>query len=151
MQLTEHFSLAELCDSPTAVRLAIPNDPSAAIYPNLMRLAVGMERVRAMVGAPILVLSGFRSPALNAAVGGVKNSAHMDGMAADIRVQGMAPRDLAELLAGNPMGIDFDQLILEQPGSPAGGWVHVGFGYRPRHEILTARGRPVKYQPGIAA
>lgn len=149
MRMTQHFTLEDLADSPEAARLGILNHPPAALYPNLLRLSEGLERVRAMVGEPIIILSGYRCPALNKAIGGSKHSAHMDGLAADIRASGVQAKTLAKTLTCNPAGIGFDQLILEHPDSPAGGWVHIAFDLAPRHEVLTATGRPVIYRKGL--
>lgn len=149
MRMTEHFTLEELADSPTAARLGILNHPPAALYPNLLRLSEGLERVRAMVGEPIIILSGYRCPALNKAIGGAKASAHLNGLAADIRVGGIPATRLAQTLSCNPAGIAFDQLILEHPDSPAGGWVHIAFDLAPRHAVLTATGRPATYRKGL--
>jgi hypothetical protein len=132
MQLTEHFSLDELCFSSTAVRLGINNTPDPATVQNLGRLAAGLEKVRALLGSqPIHIDSGFRSAALNRAVGGVTHSAHMDGFAADIVCQGFgSPLKIAEAIASS--SLDFDQVIQE------GTWCHVSFDPKGRREVLTA-------------
>ena len=72
---------------------------------------------------------------MNAAIGGARNSAHVQGLAADINVPGYAPKALANLIKDS--GIKFDQLILEFPN--ANGWVHIGLSIKPlRRQILTA-------------
>src|SRR5687767_12880711 len=82
--LSRHFTLEELVASQTATRRGIDNTPAPAVVRNLRKLAVLLERVRVLLDwAPILVSSGYRCPALNVAVGGSKNSAHMAGLAAD--------------------------------------------------------------------
>lgn len=70
MQLTPHFTLAELTASTTAQRLGLDNTPSAAIVQRLGDLAKILERVRQYLGKPIIVTSGYRSLAVNKAVGG---------------------------------------------------------------------------------
>lgn len=131
MKLSEHFSLEELVYSDTAKRRGIDNSPSIAVQSNLTRLAVALEAVRKAVGAPITVSSGYRCPALNKAVGGAANSAHLTGLAADITAKGLTPRQVAEAIV--KAGVKFDQLIYE------GTWIH--FGLAPgvgRQQVLTA-------------
>ncbi|MGL5182464.1 D-Ala-D-Ala carboxypeptidase family metallohydrolase [Herbaspirillum huttiense] len=135
-KLTDHFSLAEMTISETAARKGIDNTPSPAIIKNLTRTAQLLERVRVLLGSkPILVSSGYRSPALNAAVGGSKTSAHMQGLAADFICPGFGtPLAICQRL--DSLGVEFDQLIQE------GTWVHIGLaaeGIKPRRQVLTAR------------
>lgn len=135
-KLTDHFSLEEMTASETAARRGIDNTPSPAIIKNLTRTAQLLERVRVLLGSkPILVSSGYRSPALNAAVGGSKTSAHMQGLAADFICPGFGtPLEICKLL--DSLGVNFDQLIQE------GTWVHIGLaadGVKPRRQVLTAK------------
>ncbi|MGR6533137.1 D-Ala-D-Ala carboxypeptidase family metallohydrolase [Brevundimonas sp. RM1] len=148
MRLSDHFSLAELTVSATAARKGISNVPPPLVLDTLVLTADRMEKVRALLGDhPIIVLSGYRSPAVNAAVGGSKSSAHMTGHAVDfICPRFGTPAQVAAHLAKHLTG--FDQLIEE-----FGEWVHVGFGPGKRGQKLTARkvnGRTV-YSPGIKA
>lgn len=132
MNLTPHFTLSELVASQEATRNHIDNTPPAAIVNNLMRLAELLEQVRALVDAPIIVSSGYRSPALNQLVGGAANSAHMLGLAADIHTDKLVPKELTEMISKS--GIMFDQLIDE------GRWVHIGLSADvPRRQVLTAK------------
>ena len=105
-----------------------------------------MERVREVCGArPVRISSGYRSPALNALVGGSKTSSHSTGEACDFTVAGMTPRETAKLLAGSDL--KFDQVILEFDR-----WVHISFGTQMRRQVLTAlRGNDgvTRYVPGI--
>ena len=144
MNLSPHFSLAELVASQVATRKGIDNTPAAAVVANLARLAALLEQVRALVGAPIAISSGYRSPALNKAVGGAGNSAHVLGLAADISTSKLAPKALALLIRQSD--IAFDQLIYE------GTWVHIGLSAgTPRRQVLTAKfaGGGVSYVAGI--
>lgn len=140
-QLTPHFRLSEFTRSATAERGGIDNTPDAEHLTNLINLANTLEAVRALFGgAPILISSGYRSPTLNKAVGGVATSDHANGLAADFIVKGYAVQQAAEKIAAS--GIRFDQLIKEP------GWVHLGIGKQMRREVLTLVG-PGRYAPGI--
>ena len=87
MRLTEHFKLSEFTNSSTATARGIDNTPNEQQIANLKRICEEiLEPLRAFAGQPIIIGSGYRSPALNKAVGGVKNSQHMTGEAADIRI-----------------------------------------------------------------
>ena len=144
MNLSPHFSLAELVSSQVATRKGIDNAPEPAIVANLTRLAALLEQVRALVGAPIAISSGYRSPALNKAVGGAANSSHVLGLAADISTAKLTPKALALLIRQSD--IAFDQLIYE------GTWVHIGLSTgMPRRQVLTTKfaGGGVSYVAGI--
>ncbi|OEZ68179.1 peptidase M15 [Janthinobacterium sp. HH103] len=144
MNLSPHFGLAELVASQVATRQGIDNAPAPAIVANLTRLAALLEQVRALVGAPIAISSGYRSPALNKAVGGAASSAHVLGLAADISTAKLAPKALALLIRQSD--IAFDQLIYE------GTWVHIALSASaPRRQVLTAKfaGGGVSYVAGI--
>ncbi len=145
MNLSEHFTLEELVASQIAARRCIDNRPPPMIIENLRRVAGVLEQVRALVGRAVIVSSGYRSPALNAAAGGARDSAHLQGLAADITVSGMTPKELAKAII--KAGIEFDQLIYE------GTWVHIGLAPGVlRGEVLTATFAPggVVYSRGIA-
>ena len=134
MKLTPHFSLEELTESSTAQRLGIVNSPSDEIVVNLQTLAEGLEKVRALLpiqNIPIHIDSGYRCPALNTAVRGAKDSAHMTGYAADFicRMAG-TPLEIVQNIAASDL--QFDQLIQE------GTWVHISFDPRMRRQVLTA-------------
>lgn len=124
--LTPHFSLEEM----TATSHG-PNVPTPEIIANLTVTATGMERVREILGdQPIHVNSGYRSPAVNAAVGGVPTSAHLTGYACDFICPAFgAPLDICHLL--DDSAFSFDQVIQE------GTWVHISFAPTMRREVLT--------------
>ena len=87
MKLSEHFSLSEFERSATATKLGIDNSVPSQYIPALQQLCKEiLEPLREFTGQPILISSGYRCPALNKAVGGVKNSQHMTGEAADIHI-----------------------------------------------------------------
>ena len=134
-QLTEHFTLEEFTDSQTAARKGIPNVPTASVRKNLDRLAETMEKVRTLLGdKPILVSSGYRSPAVNAAVGGSKSSAHMSGLALDFSCPGFGtPKAICKKLEPHMKELGIDQLIHEYDS-----WVHLGLrDGDPRQQALT--------------
>ena len=85
MKLSEHFDLNEFTRSATADRLHIDNSIPEEFIPNLKNLCQQvLEPLREHFGIPVIISSGYRCPALNRAVGGVPNSQHLKGEAADI-------------------------------------------------------------------
>lgn len=116
-----------------ALRRGLDNTPNAGEIRNLQALAETMlEPIRAMLGVPLHINSGYRSPSVNAAVGGKGNSAHLDGRAADFVPIGMYLRDAFEKIKASDL--PFDQLILEY-----GSWIHVAIarqGVDPRRQVL---------------
>lgn len=124
MKLTPHFALAELTASTTARRLGLDNTPAPELLPRLILLAEMLERIRSTVGCPVVVTSGYRSPPVNRAVGGVTSSDHTQGHAADIVAPGYGtPHQVATLLAPLVSTLGIGQLILE--GVNGKQWVHV--------------------------
>lgn len=124
MKLSPHFSLAEMTASTTAARLKLDNAPPPELLPRLVLLAEMLERIRSTLNVPITVTSGYRSPPVNRAVGGVTSSDHTQGHAADF----VAPRygsasDIAETLAPLVSVLGIGQIILE--GVKGKQWVHV--------------------------
>lgn len=148
-KLTPNFWLSELTVSNEAARRGLRNEPNSQQIDNLRRLCQVLESVRFnLLRRPILISSGFRSPEVNAAVGGERTSAHLDGRAADFTCPEFGPpREICSRLIG--AGIVFDQLIFE------GTWVHFGipvFGEEPRQQVLTAifeRGKKTRYLKGL--
>ena len=135
-RLSEHFTLGEMCK--TSAKTADGNIPSHVHIENLKRLCGWLEMLRDEWNRrygegddPIIINSGYRSEAVNKAVGGVKGSNHLTGCAADIRVAGMeqALRYAVILLdISDESREDFDELLLER--SPRGTyWLH--FAVRP--------------------
>ena len=146
MQLSPNFSLEELTRSEAAKARGLSNGPMPSHLVNLQRLAGVLEQVRSLVGKPVIVTSGYRSPPVNRAVGGVPNSAHALGYAADIRVDGMTAAELARRIRDS--SIRYDQLILESGRRI----VHLSVDPRGRQQDLTQRGGPgTPVEQGIAA
>ena len=138
MKLSPHFTLAEMIKSQTADRLRIDNRPNEEIIVNLKSLCTHvLEPIRTHFNKPIIISSGYRSKALNAAAGGSKTSQHMAGHAADIEVSGVSNWDVLEWIKDN---LEYDQLIQEYMvvGSPHKGWVHVSYNHgKNRKQFLT--------------
>jgi len=136
-QLSQHFTLEELTFSQVAARRGLDNAPHADDVENLTRLCETLlEPARIIVAAPLHVDSGFRSPAVNGAVGGAPGSAHLVGRAADLVPIGMPVLDAFNVLRSN--GLPFDQLIFECQA-----WIHIAIapsGQEPRRQVLLASG-----------
>ena len=126
VQLTKHFSLEELCASATAKARGIQNKPNAQQIISLVYLAAYvLEPLREAMHEPIPISSGFRCEQLNRAVGGVSNSQHMKGQAADLCINGdlKKGRKWFDYIKTH---LNFDQLIWEH-SSNGTYWVHVSF------------------------
>lgn len=153
--LTNNFSLHEMIKSETAMRRDMDNTPhSDEVVQNLTILCEQvLQPLRDVYGVGIKVNSGYRSPDVNAAVGGSRTSDHCKGQAADIEIPGVANADLAQYIADN---FDYTQLILEfyTQGVPDSGWVHVSYDSNNlKKQVMTAvkqNGKTV-YLSGIVA
>ena len=153
MQLSEHFKLNEFTKSETAIRKRIDNTPNAAHANNLKMVCEKiLEPVRNHFGKPVRINSGYRGPALNAAVGGSSKSQHCNGEAVDFEIDGLPNPELAKWVAAN---CEFDQIILEfydPKEGPNSGWVHASYSAgKNRKQKLTAvteNGKTV-YKPGF--
>jgi len=153
MQLSEHFNLKEFTKSETAIRKRIDNTPNAQHAQNLKNVCEKiLEPVRKHFGKPIRINSGYRGPALNAAVGGSSKSQHCNGEAVDFEIDGLANPELAKWVAAN---CEFDQIILEfydPKEGPNSGWVHASYSAgKNRKQQLTAVtvGGKTVYKPGF--
>lgn len=124
MNLSPHFTLAELCASNKAAQLGLDNTPAQELTPRLIRLAEMLERVRSTLGVPVNITSGYRGRQLNLAVGGVTSSDHTQGHAADIVAPRFgSPHAIASALAPLVSTLGIGQLILE--GVKGKQWVHL--------------------------
>jgi zinc D-Ala-D-Ala carboxypeptidase len=130
--LTENFDQSEFTFSQTAARLGIDNTPPEDVLANLHETALGMEEVRTWLGKrPILISSGYRSPALNAAVQGSQGSQHLLGQAVDFTCpQFGTPAEVMSAIVQSK--IQYDQVILE-----FNRWVHISFSPRNRRVALV--------------
>ena len=124
MKLSKNFTLEEFIRSNTAERMGIDNVPKdEKVVENLRSLCLEvLQPLRDYVGAPVHINSGYRCPELNMAVGGVKNSQHCRGEAADIRI--VSPKQGREWAAWIEDNCRFDQMLLERNKNGAV-WLHV--------------------------
>ena len=144
VRLSEHFKLAELCK--TSVKTKDGNIPSHVHIENLKRLTGWLEMLRdewnkryGEGNDPIIINSGYRSEAVNKAVGGVATSNHLTGCAVDIRVLGMEQllRYAVILLdISDESGEDYDELLIER-NSKGAYWLH--FAVRPENNRRKLR------------
>lgn len=137
VMLSEHFSLQEMTYSETASRQGLNNTPSPEVIGCLQQLADVMEQVRQLCGDyPVTITSGYRSPQVNAAIGGSSTSAHMSGLACDFIIPGCGdPYDVCKIIEQFMDDLGVDQLIWEY-----GDWIHLGLCAppdEPRCECLT--------------
>lgn len=138
MNLSPHFTLAEMVKSSVALRKGLDNTPPPEVIANLKALCENvLEPVRSHFGM-VTINSGYRSPAVNRAAGSkTSKSQHVSGHAADFECPGTANAQVADWIRRM---LKFDQLILEfhTPGDPHSGWVHVSWaGPANRNHVLT--------------
>lgn len=127
MAVKTYFTLREFVKSETADKKGIDNFPDFEAVMHLDELRrVILDPMREAWGGPLVVTSGFRCPALNRAVGGVTNSAHLSGYAADIRPSDKRRTAKFILWAAGWLtdnGIRFDQCIDENVKGER--WLHI--------------------------
>jgi uncharacterized protein YcbK (DUF882 family) len=140
MQLSKHFELAEFIRSSTAKRAGISNMPTDAHINNMKLLCEKvLEPIRVHFARPIIISSGYRSAALNRAIGGSTTSQHSSGEAADIDMDGTNVTN-AQIFNYIKDNLEFDQLIWEFGTTTNPNWVHVSYEStgRQRKQILRA-------------
>lgn len=128
--MTTNFTLEELYRSSFAIRNNIDNTPNEKQTENLRFVANNLEYLRKKLGNyPILVTSGFRNKEVNKAVGGVRNSDHLEGLAVDIIVKNnKSIKDTAKQIIETQL--EFDQIIIYR------NFIHLGFNKRMRRNIV---------------
>ena len=120
----KYFTFNELTYSATARQRGIRNEPEEAQKENLRKLVENLlDPIRERWGKPILVSSGFRSPQLNKAVGGVRNSEHLTGCAADITLSSRMDNERLFKMIRNQKDLMWRQLINEGKGR----WIHISY------------------------
>jgi len=138
-KLTQNFSLEEMIASSTAKAKKIDNTPNNEVKANLKKLCEEvLQPIRNKYGRAITVTSGYRSPKLNAAIGGVKNSQHLLGQAADIKCTGTTKAVLFNLIKDmiKKGEITVGQLIWEYGTKQEPSWIHVSLPYTKKNQIL---------------
>ena len=149
MKLSENLSLSEVTRSDSAKRKGISNEPTPEHLENFKKLAENIfEPIRKHFGKPIHISSGYRSKALNAAIGGSASSQHCTGEAIDIDMDGssngITNKMVFDYIKAN---LNFDQLINEFDYA----WVHVSYEStgKQRKQILDAKkvGGKTVYSP----
>ena len=135
VMLSEHFSLKEFLHSPKAEAAGIENIAPHDVIKTGYKTALCMEKVRAVLKAPIITTSWYRCLDLNRLLKSADTSQHIQGEAVDfICPKFGTPKDICKFLVQNQSLIQFDQLILEHT------WVHISFAIRsgkPRHQVLS--------------
>jgi hypothetical protein len=125
--ISKNFTLEELTASATATAKGIRNNPGQTDIINLCALVHKvLQPLREAMGHPIKIGSGFRSLALNQAVGGVSNSQHMRGEAADLCIDGDMEKG-RRWFEWIKTHCEFDQLIWEKNPKTGNYWVHVSY------------------------
>lgn len=125
--ITQHFTMEEMYRSRTATAKGIDNKPSIQQMINLVYLcAYVLEPLRVAMNEPIKIGSGFRCQALNKAVGGVYNSQHLKGQAADLCIDGDIEKGKRWFNYIRDH-LPFDQLIWEHNPKTGSYWVHVSY------------------------
>lgn len=138
--MSKYFDLSEFLVSDTAKRKGIDNTPSFEVVESLAELAEVLDGIRAAWGSGIRVTSGYRSPELNKAVGGVANSCHQKGTCADLQPVNGRQMDFNKFVVAYvaSSGIRYDQIILERSGGTE--WLHFGLWsneWKQRGQILN--------------
>jgi hypothetical protein len=160
MQLSKNLALAEVTRSETAKRKGISNMPTPEHIENFKKLAENVfQPIRDHFGCPIHISSGYRSEALNKAIGGagkmvngkyVPSSQHCTGEAIDIDMDGtsITNKQVFEYIKDN---LNFDQLIWEMGTDANPDWVHVSYEStgKQRKQVLKAvkKGSATSYVP----
>lgn len=141
MHLSKNLSLAEVTKSATAKRRGIANEPTIEHLENLKALAENIfQPIREEFMCPIFVSSGYRSEALNQAIGGSKTSQHSKGEALDLDADVYGVITNADIFHYVLDRLEFDQLIWEFGTDENPDWVHVSFkkDERNRMQVLKA-------------
>ncbi len=138
MRKPKRFNLEEFLTSSTARQKSIENLPSWDIVEHLRELALFLDDLREAWGSGIKITSGFRNDALNSKVGGVENSIHRIGFAADIYPSNGKFEEFKRFVKNWIKDKDFDQCILEKKGKSQ--WIHIGLynnSGQQRHNIFS--------------
>lgn len=122
MNLSKHVTKSEFELSPTAIRLGLDNQMNEEQTTKAILLCVNVfEPIRAKLGHPIKINSGFRGKSLNKKIGGASSSQHCKGEAMDLDLH---DKDVFEWIIKN---VNFDQLIAEFPENGKIKWIHISY------------------------
>ena len=141
MQLSKNLALAEVTRSETAKRKGISNMPTPEHIENFKLLAEKVfQPIRDHFGVPIRISSGYRSAALNKAIGGASSSQHCSGEAIDIDMDCTTVTN-AQIFNFIKDNLEFDQMIWEFGTDTNPDWVHVSYEStgKQRKQILKAK------------
>ena len=134
--LTPNFTFFEMCTT-THKDLAKTNlEEAKKIMGRMYQLAGFAERIREIIGKPLIINSGFRCVKLNNAVGGSLTSQHLYAEALDVRVNGKSASEVFRIIAASDL--KYDQLILERAGNAQ--WVHVSIGSK-KEKLIYKNGK----------
>ena len=151
MKLSKNLSLSEVTKSNTAKRRGISNEPSIEHLESLKAVAENIfQPIREEFMCPIFISSGYRSEALNEAIGGSKTSQHSKGEALDLDADVYGVITNADIFHFALDRLDFDQLILEyyDEDDPTSGWVHCSYKKSGnRNQVLNYDGK--RYRNGL--
>jgi zinc D-Ala-D-Ala carboxypeptidase len=142
VNLSPHFTLAEFTASDTALARRIDNTLPEELEGNARDTCEMMEKIRSrLLGCPVLISSGYRSPQLNEKVGGKRTSDHLRAMAVDFTCPSFgSPREVCLALVPALNEIEIGQLIYE------GTWVHVS-----TRRPAAASNRVISIRHGVAS
>jgi hypothetical protein len=135
--ITKDFFLEEFLASETAARLGVAIVPTPEERANIIRLCQTLlQPIRSCLGRSMVITSGLRPLWLNLRIGGSPTSAHMHGLAADVKIVGMAPAAFCRWIQQHVEAEDWpiDQCIME-----FGQWTHLSVRDKPRMQFLTAK------------
>ena len=136
--LSSNFSLKEMTQSQTALRLGLDNEPNEEQKENLKQLCLNvLQPLREYYQNPIKISSGFRSAKLSEAIGSSANSQHCKGEAADFELIGHDNLNVASHIKNN---FQYDQLILEYyDGTLNSGWIHCSYSSRNNRKMALKK------------
>lgn len=137
----KHFTIKELCQSDTATARKISNIPTYEVAANIEKLIDNcLDVIREAYGKPITINCGYRSPKLNAAVGGSSTSDHILGRAADLKNSSELQKCIIGLIVDGKL--KFDQFIIEKPDANGiGQWLHISYRDKNRMQALKFNGK----------
>ncbi len=125
MNLTPHFTIEELAGTSVEKYKELNLLKAQEQIGKMYMLAGFAERVREIVGKPLIITSGYRCPELNKAIGGALTSQHIFCEAIDFVVKGLRPEDVFNRIVTSDL--KYNQIIIER-NSKGSQWVHVSIG-----------------------